>query len=166
MQRAAAPRCCARSKHRYGAGSRLDRGSGQVAPHHGLCMPFSCHDLSVQLTLSYPQTPISPLQATDYRASATGRGACAADVQRFCRDVEPGRGRTHACLREHMQELRCGRLDKGGLAGFPQALLLWAGGTGWQSLPLAHQPMACSRVNIMVPSCLVAASGAARRSCA
>ncbi|KAI7844989.1 hypothetical protein COHA_001355 [Chlorella ohadii] len=52
-------------------------------------------------------------QATDYRASPTGRGACAADVQRFCKDVEPGGGRTHACLREHMEELseRCRKTE-------------------------------------------------------
>lgn len=34
-----------------------------------------------------------------------GKGACAGDVQKFCKDVKPGEGRIAACLKEHEKEL-------------------------------------------------------------
>jgi len=36
---------------------------------------------------------------------APGRGACRADVQRLCGDVQPGSGGRRACLRQHQSEL-------------------------------------------------------------
>jgi hypothetical protein len=34
-----------------------------------------------------------------------GRGACRADVQRLCGDVQPGNGARRQCLRQHRSEL-------------------------------------------------------------
>lgn len=34
-----------------------------------------------------------------------GRGACRADVERLCGDVQPGNGAKRACLRQHQGEL-------------------------------------------------------------
>ncbi|HNT97992.1 MAG TPA: cysteine rich repeat-containing protein [Elusimicrobiales bacterium] len=34
-----------------------------------------------------------------------GRGICAEDVQKLCKDVKPGEGRIAACLKEHEKEL-------------------------------------------------------------
>ncbi len=80
----------------------------QTVSGHGV-HPTICTALLRMLSHDqHPHNCLPAVQATDYRASPTGRGACAADVQRFCKDVEPGGGRTHACLREHMEELRCG----------------------------------------------------------
>ena len=43
---------------------------------------------------------------------AAGRWhACRDDVRRFCRDVEPGDGRIHACLKAHEAELMPGCRD-------------------------------------------------------
>lgn len=50
----------------------------------------------------------APLQAADYRTNVVGKGACDADVKRFCATVAPGKGRMHKCLRDHMHELRYG----------------------------------------------------------
>jgi hypothetical protein len=33
------------------------------------------------------------------------RAACAADIQKFCADVEAGKGGRQACLRSHRKEL-------------------------------------------------------------
>lgn len=34
-----------------------------------------------------------------------GKGVCAEDVQKFCKDVKPGEGRIAACLKEHEKEI-------------------------------------------------------------
>jgi len=39
------------------------------------------------------------------QAHRTVRAACAADVQKFCANVERGNGGVRACLREHRTEL-------------------------------------------------------------
>ena len=36
------------------------------------------------------------------------RGACADDVSRFCKDVQPGQGRIVKCMKEHENELSPG----------------------------------------------------------
>jgi hypothetical protein len=36
---------------------------------------------------------------------AQGPGACAEDVQKFCKDVQRGQGRVRACLKQHENEL-------------------------------------------------------------
>lgn len=38
-------------------------------------------------------------------AAEKGKGPCAADSAKFCKDVKPGEGRVMACLKEHEQEL-------------------------------------------------------------
>jgi len=38
-------------------------------------------------------------------ASENGRGACRADVQHLCGDVQPGRGAKRQCLRQHQSEI-------------------------------------------------------------
>jgi len=43
-------------------------------------------------------------------ARAKVRAACAADVQRFCADVERGKGMMRACLEQHKEELSAGCL--------------------------------------------------------
>lgn len=42
-------------------------------------------------------------RSNDYRFDARTVEACEADVQDKCRDVPPGKGRVHACLREKME---------------------------------------------------------------
>jgi cysteine rich repeat protein len=37
--------------------------------------------------------------------SAQGRGPCAEDAAKFCKDVQPGKGRMAQCLKEHENEL-------------------------------------------------------------
>jgi hypothetical protein len=39
------------------------------------------------------------------RVWAVGRGPCAADIEKFCHDVKPGKGRYRACLKQHESEL-------------------------------------------------------------
>ncbi len=34
-----------------------------------------------------------------------GKGPCAADTEKFCKDVKPGEGRVKACLQEHEKDL-------------------------------------------------------------
>ena len=36
------------------------------------------------------------------------RDACRADVERLCKDIKPGEGRLHECLRSHHDELSDG----------------------------------------------------------
>lgn len=36
------------------------------------------------------------------------RGACAEDVAKFCKDVQPGQGRILKCMKEHENELSAG----------------------------------------------------------
>lgn len=38
-------------------------------------------------------------------ALGQGRGACRADVEKYCKDVERGEGRIHACLEQHLADL-------------------------------------------------------------
>lgn len=38
-------------------------------------------------------------------AAATLSGACNPDKAKFCKDIVPGEGRTHKCLRDHLDEL-------------------------------------------------------------
>jgi hypothetical protein len=38
----------------------------------------------------------------------TGRDACGADVERFCKDVPPAGGRRYKCLKEHEKDLSDG----------------------------------------------------------
>lgn len=38
-------------------------------------------------------------------AWAVGKGPCAADIERVCHDVKPGKGRYRACLKQHENEL-------------------------------------------------------------
>lgn len=33
------------------------------------------------------------------------RSACSADIQRFCNDVEPGKGRIMMCLQKHLPDV-------------------------------------------------------------
>ncbi len=44
-----------------------------------------------------------PLGAIEARAQE--RGPCAADIAKFCKDVQPGEGRIVKCLKEHENEL-------------------------------------------------------------
>lgn len=45
------------------------------------------------------------MEVTDFRNDVIVAEACRADVDKFCKDVAPGDGRTHKCLRSHMKEL-------------------------------------------------------------
>lgn len=45
-----------------------------------------------------------------------GKGPCAEDAAKFCKDVKPGEGRLAACLKEHEKELSKACLDRKALA--------------------------------------------------
>lgn len=47
-----------------------------------------------------------PSYAADAAASAPhGDGACKADIEKLCPNVQPGEGRIKACMKEHRKEL-------------------------------------------------------------
>lgn len=50
-------------------------------------------------------------------AAEKGKGPCAADAAKFCKDVKPGEGRVLACLKEHEKELSQACKDRQALAG-------------------------------------------------
>ncbi|PKM98082.1 MAG: hypothetical protein CVU79_05195 [Elusimicrobia bacterium HGW-Elusimicrobia-3] len=50
-------------------------------------------------------------------AAEKGKGPCAADAAKFCKDVKPGEGRVAACLKEHQAELSQACKDRKALAG-------------------------------------------------
>lgn len=45
-----------------------------------------------------------------------GKGPCAEDAAKFCKDVKPGEGRVLACLKEHEKELSKACLDRKALS--------------------------------------------------
>ncbi|MDD2805124.1 MAG: cysteine rich repeat-containing protein [Elusimicrobiales bacterium] len=49
-------------------------------------------------------------------AAEKGKGPCAADAAKFCKDVKPGEGRVAACLKEHEKELSQACTDRRALA--------------------------------------------------
>lgn len=44
-------------------------------------------------------------RADDWRVGVAMRGACEADVRKFCGDIPAGGGRVHACLQSHVDDL-------------------------------------------------------------
>lgn len=42
---------------------------------------------------------------TTERAVGTRHGACSADIQKFCADVEHGKGKIRECLKQHIADL-------------------------------------------------------------
>jgi len=49
--------------------------------------------------------PAPPPEGGGHGEFAKVREACHADVERFCKDAEPGHGRVRECLRAHEAEL-------------------------------------------------------------
>lgn len=49
-------------------------------------------------------------------AAEKGKGPCAEDAAKFCKDVKPGEGRVAACLKEHEKELSQACKDRKALA--------------------------------------------------
>lgn len=49
-------------------------------------------------------------------AAEKGKGPCAADAAKFCKDVKPGEGRIAACLKEHEKELSQACVDRKALS--------------------------------------------------
>ncbi len=47
---------------------------------------------------------ILAIASTALSQEATSNDPCRADLQQFCKDVQPGEGRIAACLQEHSQE--------------------------------------------------------------
>lgn len=45
-----------------------------------------------------------------------GKGPCAEDAAKFCKDIKPGEGRIMACLKEHEKELSKACLDRKALS--------------------------------------------------
>lgn len=50
-------------------------------------------------------------------AAEKGKGPCAEDAAKFCKDVKPGEGRVAACLKEHEKELSQACKERKALAG-------------------------------------------------
>lgn len=49
-------------------------------------------------------------------AAEKGKGPCAEDAAKFCKDVKPGEGRVAACLKEHEKELSPACKDRRAMA--------------------------------------------------
>lgn len=62
-------------------------------------------------------------------AAEKGKGPCAEDAARFCKDVKPGEGRVAACLKEHEKELSQACRDRRALAAERKA---GRGGGAWK----------------------------------
>lgn len=55
-------------------------------------------------------------------AAEKGKGPCAADAAKFCKDVKPGEGRVAACLKEHEKELSKACVDQKAKAAEKRAM--------------------------------------------
>src|SRR5436190_18843560 len=75
-----------------------------------LLVSFLSWGALAQTTTPPPEAPsISPAPKARSpamkQARAKRRAACAADLQKFCADVEPGKGARQKCLRSHRKEI-------------------------------------------------------------
>lgn len=50
-------------------------------------------------------------------SAGTGKGPCAEDAAKFCKDIKPGGGRVAACLKEHQADLSQACRDRKALKG-------------------------------------------------
>ena len=64
-------------------------------------------DSALKLIVAAFATICVILMATP-KTSAEGKGPCAEDVVKFCKDVKPGEGNIVKCTKEHAQELSPG----------------------------------------------------------
>ena len=67
--------------------------------------------LAAVVTLGSAVSLAADSAATDNSAApaaGTGRGACKADIQKFCAGVEHEKGKMHECLTQHSAELSDG----------------------------------------------------------
>lgn len=80
--------------------------SSSQAPAHDL--PPHTHTSPHRKEVFYFQK----MEVSDYNNDVILAAACRADVDKFCKKVEPGEGRIHACLRSNAnklsQQCRCG----------------------------------------------------------
>jgi hypothetical protein len=85
------------------AGGGLPQRRG---PGCSLCQACCAHTLT-----SLPTRWLLP-QVEDFRNDVALAEACRTDVDKLCKDVEPGDGRVHKCLRDNRDKLteacRCG----------------------------------------------------------
>lgn len=58
-----------------------------------------------KFVMIYSLTSLIGLAAFTIPALAEGTDPCAADVQKFCSDIQPGNGRIVACLKAHENDL-------------------------------------------------------------
>ncbi|MHB0995567.1 MAG: cysteine rich repeat-containing protein [Elusimicrobiales bacterium] len=65
-------------------------------------------------------------------AEGFGKGPCAADAAKFCKDVKPGEGRVAACLKEHEKELSQACLDRKALKSERRAGKRGGGKAAWK----------------------------------